>query len=179
MKGQATIEFLLVLVICLAYIAAIVQPNVQMASDSMADTAGLGKLRASADKLANSTQYAAMSASGTKETLQVVVPQGASLICDITEATSPSIRIQFTLRSKGAVAACMSDDDSPANSANCNRAIPIGPLGTAEFSCTGSGGAPLPTAGSADEQLVQPGIYSVSVEKLASGDVQATFNVVQ
>ncbi|MEK6957448.1 MAG: hypothetical protein AABW99_00500 [archaeon] len=80
-RGQASIEFLLILVVSLLYIVAIIQPNADIASNAMNDTANLAKLRASADKLVNAAQYVSISGAGTRQTIEIVIPPQSKIYC--------------------------------------------------------------------------------------------------
>ncbi len=158
-RGQATVEFILVLFIAMAFIIAIIQPNADYAAASAQDVANLGKLRISADKLANAIEYVSVSGIGTRQTMQLLVPSGAVIKCE-PAVDSDRVRFVYTLASGRGVAACEGDEDIVG--ADCNSSIAIG----ARFNCG-------PSA------VVVPGTYSAIVEKGNNGNVLATLSVVQ
>ena len=130
MKGQASIEFLLVIVIALLFILAVIEPAATRATSSINDVSNLAKITTSVDKLANSVQYAANSAAGTKQTVKIIIPPGAAILC---EGISPpyGVKGQYTLTSAGTapVTACETDGDGDA--AKCTKKV----LTYTRFSC--------------------------------------------
>lgn len=163
-RGQATVEFVLVLLIAVAYVGAIIQPNADYASNSMQDVANLGKLSVSAQKISNAVQYVSVSGGGTKQTIEVVVPQGANILCDTDGLEDDSLVFSYTLKSGKGIAACEGDIDDPQISEICTRRITVGP----NFSCE------TPTT----DSVIGPGIYRAAIEKDAAGLLSATFEVV-
>ncbi|MFH1391364.1 MAG: hypothetical protein ABIH20_03580 [Candidatus Diapherotrites archaeon] len=81
MKGQASVEFLFTILIAIMFIVALVQPSAELASNSTKDVANLSKLKVSAEKLADTIQFVALSGEGTKQTINIVVPAEATINC--------------------------------------------------------------------------------------------------
>lgn len=166
-KGQATIEFLLILLLAVGYIMAVVQPNADYASNSIADVASIGKLSVSAQKLSNAVQYVSLSGKGTRQTVEIVVPADGKLECD-TGSSPDSVKFSYTLKSGRGIAACEGDID--VDGKMCTRLISVGTDFTCDFLPVTS---PLTTSAG-------PGIYSTAIEKdSGTGAVEATFTVVQ
>ena len=80
-KGQASIEFLLTLLIALIYISTIIQPNVDASQSAITDVANLSKLTISQEKITNAIEYVNLSGKGTRQTMQIIVPKDATLKC--------------------------------------------------------------------------------------------------
>jgi len=160
-KGQATMEFLLTLVIGLIYIVIIVQPNADIATKSMEDTANMAKLRISADKLIQTLQQVSISGEGTKETIQIIIPKDANITCgNFNTATNPpfsnsnpensnAIRFTYKTKSTDATGPCEIDFDYPDEAKLCTKVIQAG----VTFNCQTT-----PIIGI-------PGIYKATIEK--------------
>jgi len=165
-KAQATVEFILVLMLATAYIAAIIQPNADYSSNSITDVTNIAKLSVSAEKISNAVQYVSVSGAGTRQTVEIIVPSDSLLKCE-PAADSNSVRFVYTLKSGRGIAACESDLDAQGTGqSDCNRLVAIGP----KFNCSGA---------SVTSGIITPGIYSAAIEKNGSGAVTATFSVVQ
>ena len=161
-KGQATVEFILILLLALAYIISIIQPNADYATTSVQDVLELSKIRLSADKLSNSIQYVSVSGIGTRQSIQLVLPSGSSLGCE--PLTGPnSLRFVYTLKSGKGIAACEGDEDPQGTGQpDCNHSVSVG----ARFSCS-----PV--------KIMDAGLYNAIIDKNADGNVNAVFSVVQ
>ena len=165
LRGQATVEFLLTLVIVLIFIVTIINPNADLASKSVQDTTNLAKLRVSIEKLSGAIKYASVSGSGTKETLLLIIPQDGNIICTPNQAVAPfntDLNLVYLLKSGEGITSCEIDDDNPANSTRCTRTIRIG----TSFKCNNP---PVPA-----------GIYRATVTKTAdTPNVQINFELVR
>ena len=166
-RGQGTIEFILVMVVALAFIAAVVQPNADYSSNSIEDVANIAKLRASADRVANAIQYISIAGPGSRQSVQAVIPAGAQITCNsITDTPPNSILFIYTLKSKESTTGCSNDADNEPDI--CSKAIAAG----SQFSCTDE----------LDTQITQfgPGIYNVKVSKdETTSAITVKFSVVQ
>lgn len=150
-RGQATVEFILTLVIALLIITVIILPAYDNSSNYVLDVSNLAKLRVSADKLVDSLQYAYVSGNGTKQTIEAVVPQSATLSCkkctvDLTTNTiictsagglgnTPnSVVMAYGILSKNPSPSCIDDDDSSSdpNGMSCKK---IFQTGISSFTC--------------------------------------------
>lgn len=159
-KGQATVEFILVIVISLAYLGAVVMPNAEVSTDNVTDISNLAKLRVSADKFVNAIQYVSLSGEGTKQTVELVVPAGGTFTCANQEATT-----SYIMESKSSAAACRNDDDA-LNPSTCTKDFPIG----ISFTCENSSGNVTANW--------SYGTYLAEVEK-SSGNIVATISVIE
>ena len=95
-KGQATIEFLLIIVIMLMYVSTTVLPNSDSSSNATEDVVNIGKLALSAEKLRNGIQYVSISGEDTKQTIHVIIPAESTLECGTQE-----IIITYNAKSSG------------------------------------------------------------------------------
>ncbi|PIN85019.1 MAG: hypothetical protein COV47_04425 [Candidatus Diapherotrites archaeon CG11_big_fil_rev_8_21_14_0_20_37_9] len=123
-KGQVTIEFLLLMVLVLVYIGVIIQPSAADATNATKDTVNIAKLKLSAEKLANAIDYAGISGNGTRQTLQIVVPQNGTMSC-VTKG------IQFTYEVLGTGIDQCVDAAADREGKNCNVTIPT----NSNFTC--------------------------------------------
>lgn len=162
-NGQATIEFLLTLVIALMFIVTIIQPNANFASNSVKDTANLAKLKLSTEKLSQSIKYAAVSGTGTKETIQLMIPQDGNIICEpAPPAASTDLNFVYILKSGEGITGCEIDDDNPSISSQCKKKINIG----IPFQC--------------ENRAITAGIYTATVVKSTqTPNVRVTFELIQ
>ena len=149
-KGQASIEFLLTLLIALIYISTIIQPAVDTSQSAMTDVANLSKLTISQEKITNAIEYVNLSGKGTRQTMQIVIPQGATLECDGTELIA-----KYPLQSNSTTTACKGTIDLDGDDSLCTK------------NTTPSGGCP--TTINLDEDM-----YSIVIEKNATnGKIEA------
>ncbi|MCR4335728.1 MAG: hypothetical protein NUV57_04280 [archaeon] len=94
-KGQASIEFLFVMLIAIVFIVAIVQPSADLASNSTKDVANLTQLKISAEKLASTIEFVSLSGTGTRQTITITVPKESTLKCD-PASNSTKIITEYT-----------------------------------------------------------------------------------
>ena len=158
MKGQASVEFIIVLALALLFIVAVIQPNALAAQNSVEDTANLAKLNISAEKLANTIQYISLSGEGSKQTIEIIVPTGATLECN--QPNNNNIRYAYTMKTGPGTAACNLDADT--DPSKCAKVIDA----KTAFSCTGI------------TNPIQPGIYSGVIQKNTGNTITATFTLV-
>lgn len=95
MKGQASIEFLLIILIGVLFITTIVIPNVENAENRVTDVSNFAKLTISADKLSKSIQYVSLAGNGSKQTIQLVVPSTAKIECVNGGASNTVIELRY------------------------------------------------------------------------------------
>lgn len=86
-KGQASIEFIMIVLISLVYIVGYVQPNIGIAAESAKDVARVGQARLAADKIASATNAIITSAGEAKETINVFIPAQAIIKCNQSKIT--------------------------------------------------------------------------------------------
>ena len=153
-KGQASIEFLLTLLIALIYISTIIQPNVDASQSAITDVANLSKLTVSAEKISNAIEYVYLSGKGTRQTMQIIIPKGATLICSGTNLTATYLLQSYVATdSLTHTSACKVDSDGD-DSLCTKKIIP-------------SGGCPIAID-------ISEGMYSIAIEKDSSGNIQAS-----
>jgi len=127
-KGQASIEFIMIVLISLVYIVGYVQPNIAIAAESAQDVARVGQARLAADKIVSATNAIITSAGEAKETINVFIPSQATITCQQSK-----ILFDATLSDKLGAGkeppACRNDGGSAANT--CSGEIPfIRPVGS-------------------------------------------------
>ena len=95
-KGQASVEFIILFVILLAYIYTISEPSVQVAQDSINDISRVSQSRLAAEKLAAAINELLVSDGLGKKTIHVVVPENSKITCDYGNPADPTPEIFFT-----------------------------------------------------------------------------------
>lgn len=84
-KGQASIEFMLLIVLILLYIQTIIQPMIVEGTNSLDDTMRVGRSRFAAEKLANTINYVNSLGGEAKSTVSIFIPDRSRIYCDDTE----------------------------------------------------------------------------------------------
>lgn len=146
--GQATVEFLMILAVSFLIVVTILQPNLLFAKNSIQDSSDFAKLRISADNLADAIRRVSVSAVGTKETIELVIPVGSGLYCrdsiivNDKRQSSVDLNLVYSIRSS-ALGPCESDDDhfgisKTLNNSRCTKIINVG----VSFFCTADTGYP-------------------------------------
>lgn len=103
-KGQAAIEFILLVVVMLLFINTAILTNANSASDAALDVSKIGKARLGAEKVVNAINYVGFGAQGTRQTVSVFVPEGATITCNNSNATTPG-SMSFIVELEGSSAA--------------------------------------------------------------------------
>lgn len=137
-KGQASIEFILLMAIMLLFINTAIIANSNAASDAALDVSRLGKARLGAERLVDAINYVGLGAEGTKQTVSIFIPQGATITCIPGTGSSPFGKISFTVDIKGIapeVNGCSVNPLSPGNS-TCSKSMPV--YSTIALSCNTS-----------------------------------------
>ena len=161
MKGQAAVEFLLIILIGVLYITTIIIPNVENAEDRIIDVSNFAKLTVSAEKLSKSIQYISLAGDGSKQTIQMIVPSDSTFDCaNLPGAGNTVINISYDTQTnsfyeggisptnkcfiddKGTTGPGAEDDDTIV----CKKTLDPG----VDFSCSGT---------------IDPGIYITTIEK--------------
>ena len=146
-KGQASVEFIFTLLIAVMFIVALVQPSAELAANSTKDVSNLSKLKVSAEKLADTIQFVALSGEGTKQAINLIVPEGAAISC-----LGTNLITQYALLSNNG------ENDVPEASCPSGICTNILNVGTG-FNCTGEPDAGL----DGDSKLIV-----VTVEKFST-----------
>ncbi len=89
-RGQASIEFILLIVVILLYLQTVVQPTVSVANISAQEVNRVGKARSAAESLANTIKSVSLQSSQSKQTIQIFVPAKAELHCKCPTCAIPS-----------------------------------------------------------------------------------------
>jgi len=149
MKGQASIEFLLILLIAVLYITTIIIPNVENAEDRITDISNFAKLTISAEKLAKSIQYISLAGDGSKQTIQIVVPSNSTFDC-VDGGSNTVINISYDTQTNAFYEGGISPTNKcfiepVSDTIVCKKTLDPG----VDFSC--------PT--------IDPGIYITTIEK--------------
>jgi len=91
-KGQASIEFILLIILMLLYVQTIILPAIDMSKSSVKGTMGLGEAVFAGEKIANAINYVGSGSGNGKETISVYVPTGAEISCGTKQ-----IIVKYTL----------------------------------------------------------------------------------
>ena len=81
-KGQASVEFMLLIVLILFYINTIVQPSLNIGTTALQDTTRIGAVRLSAQKIANAIDYIGSLSGDAKTRVNVFIPTDTVIYCD-------------------------------------------------------------------------------------------------
>ena len=81
-KGQVSIEFILIVTIALFYITTVVWPIVNESTTATEDVQGISATKISAMKIANALNEAASSNGDMKKTINIALPDKASVSSD-------------------------------------------------------------------------------------------------
>ena len=81
-RGQVSIEFILLIIIGLIYIHTAIWPVVNDAAAAAEDVKAVSDTKIAAQKLANAMNEAAASNGESRKTIQLFLPAGAAMACD-------------------------------------------------------------------------------------------------
>ncbi len=90
-KGQLSVEFVLILVVILLYVATLIQPNIVTFESISKETFGLGYTSLAANKLVNAIDLVQMSGKDTVQTITMFLPEHGSIKCMDNIAGIPQI----------------------------------------------------------------------------------------
>lgn len=132
-RGQMSVEFMLLIAIMLLYISTLVLPNVELASDSTKEIAGVGQSRIAAEKIVQTANQISLAGTASKETIKIYVPENSTIDC--TEGGSPvgedaNISFSYILRNTSVpITSCQSLFDGDSDSI-CTKKFSImqGPI---------------------------------------------------
>ena len=128
-KGQISLEFMLIILICIGYLQVITATVIGPSIDAAQDVTRLGQAKLSAEKLANAINEVSSSLGESKRTLHLFVPKDSALSCNTT-----NVHFEVTLYG-GATDDCSDSvcvQNIPVNldsSDNCNVNINNGDAG--------------------------------------------------
>lgn len=97
MKGQATVEFMVMFMLVLTFISLVTKPAVKETSDWALDVKDGVQVRIEAEKIARAIKSAAFSGENSKKTFWVFVPLSSYVECN---ENNKSISFGFNLRQK-------------------------------------------------------------------------------
>mgnify|MGYP001575019558 CR=1 FL=1 len=121
-RGQATIEFILLVVVMLLFINTAIVTNANTVSVAALDVSTLGKARLGAEKLVDSVNYVGFSGEGTKQTITVFIPDKAKIECIPGTAGVGAIKFSTILR--GPANGC-TDTDGDGKDDTCIKELPV------------------------------------------------------
>ncbi len=107
-KGQISIEFILILVVMLVYIQTVVQPVLGDAFKHTDDVSRLGQINSSLEKLVNSIDFISLSPSNSEQEIRLFLPANSLLKC----TSSREISFELNLNSPAQGTFCAQDGDS-------------------------------------------------------------------
>jgi uncharacterized protein (UPF0333 family) len=117
-RGQASLEFVFIVVVMLLYMHTIILPSIDFAADSARDVKAVSEANFAAERLADTINYVASSSGDTAISLSVFVPSGATILC-----TGSSVE-SLVLLSMDATA-CIGDDAGPDDGKTCHKQHPV------------------------------------------------------
>ncbi len=160
-KGQISIEFILIILIALIYIYAVIQPTLQVSTQSAEDITRVSNVKLSAQKLAGTINQLEANASEGKRTIELFVPTGSYIEC----VAGPAIEFSATLSgSLGTPSGCVGGGGGVI----CTESISL--LTTPDCDFDGAGSDKLEAVGSNifEKFVVEKDASGISVEYVAS-----------
>lgn len=97
LKGQVSIEFVLIIVLMLMFIQTVIEPSVSGASNALEDIRQAGEIKAASQKLADSVDELALAPDGAVKTIFLFVPKSSTITCD---AANKQIKYDTNLSSE-------------------------------------------------------------------------------
>ncbi len=80
-KGQVAIEFIFILLIIVVYIFTVTKPLIESGQDAINDIERINRINSETEKIANSINRVYLLGSGTKETINIFIPQKSQINC--------------------------------------------------------------------------------------------------
>lgn len=99
-KGQASIEFILLIILMLLYVQTIILPAIDMSKSSVKGTMGLGEAVFAGEKIANAINYVGSGSGEGKETISVYLPAESTISCAKSQpgvSQQDIVRVKYTL----------------------------------------------------------------------------------
>ena len=159
-RGQASVEFILILLLAVLYLSAVVIPKSEFAGLKAEDTANLSKLVLSMEKLSNTIQYVSLSGEGTRQTIEIAIPENASM-----RKAGNNIVGEYDTKTR-IEGGCTTETGE--TTSNCEKTINVG---------TNFRGFPTNPAPGTTVPGITTGLYRVTVEKTdADEPPDITFN---
>ncbi len=84
-KGQASIEFMFLILISIVYITTAVMPMARNAQGLAYDTENVSRTNSEAQKIVNAITNISMQSAGSRETLTIFVPENSAITCATTK----------------------------------------------------------------------------------------------
>lgn len=91
MKGQTTIEFLLVTLIALVYLQAVVQPGILQSTGSLEDVQRITQAKIEAQKIANAIEEISLINGSAKKEVMLLVPKKTEI--GLTDTANIKVKI--------------------------------------------------------------------------------------
>ena len=136
-KGQISIEFMLIILICLGYLQLLTVNVLEPAIDAAQDTTRLGQAKLSAEKLATTINEMGSSLGEGKRTLHLFVPKNSEIICnDTTKEIYFSMRLCGLEATECGTVSPYTNPDGDADSTLCTNKISVN---SPPLSCNGLG----------------------------------------
>lgn len=154
LKGQTSIEFILLIVIILLFVQALILPTVDLASNTAIEVSRIGQTKLAAERLSNAIQLIGVSANESRQTIHIFLPEKSSIACN-----GEKIVYNSELESSRDIPTDCTDTPTP----HCEKEIDTG----IDFSCD-TGFSP---DSSSNPALNLEDFYSLRIEKGSSGVV--------
>ncbi|MEI7961833.1 MAG: hypothetical protein WCI04_05875 [archaeon] len=91
-KGQTVLEFLFLLLIIIIYLTTLVIPLTKDAQNAIGDTEKIARANNETQKIANSIEKVSMLGEGSRQTIDVFVPENTKILC-----TSAGLKFEVIL----------------------------------------------------------------------------------
>ncbi len=81
MRGQATIEFIFIILIVIVYIFSVTKPLIENAQGVIEDIENISKTNYATQQIVNTTNKIALLGTNSKETITLFIPNNSKIIC--------------------------------------------------------------------------------------------------
>jgi hypothetical protein len=127
-KGQASLEFLFLVLIVIVYLTTTIMPLTKDASSAVSDVDSLAKANNETQKIINSINRVAAYGEGTRETLNILIPQNTTLFCADTNISFKTTLLANPYPSQCPSGICNKYFPTPQNTTlDCKLQTIIGP----------------------------------------------------
>ncbi len=138
-QGQLSLEFMLVLVVSIAYVNAIIIPNIDFGRDTINEIYGLGQAKLAAQKLANTVNSLSVQSSDAKQTIAINLPKNAKINC---VAVTNQIELTYYLTGEPSDL-CQEDIPSPPGTGKKTKCITTIPTKAGTLLCNPPAAFPI------------------------------------
>lgn len=101
-RGQLTIEFMLIVVICIVYLNTVIMPAVDYGETTVNDVYNLSQTRMATQKIVDSLKSVSLQTDQSKQTFTINLPAGATITCTPSAGGGGFIHMEYKLQGEPA-----------------------------------------------------------------------------